>query len=455
MEKIPFVSIICTVFNKEPWLKKTIDSFLAQNSDFDIEIILVDDASQDGSRQIIQEYESRYPEQIRAFYHDENQGIAKTWVSVCKEARGKYIARCDGDDFWIDSLKLQKQVDLLESRPDSKWSNSDFDIYDEYGNLISTAGFSNNTIPLADTYEKMLATRGFTMASTWLVDRELMLEVNQELDLTTSDDTFNLQLELFQRTSLAYLDEATVAYTINQGSDSRPNDFFKLEHRFNRLLKTQLEYLDKYPKVDFKEMTKILLGRNNTYEIRLSSSMYSISHIGMESVKVYFGDANNAFSEERLIKRILKKSDILEIEVPKNVFVIRVDLSELPSYFSKVELKNQEGEILFPVYTNGVISDDLYLFSNPDPQLIYDVKEGKYQLSYKMISLDNSAAPDYIGKVFAAEMLESESKLLDKINKIKNLKAELEASQSAYQSVVTSRRWTITTRILKFLRIGK
>lgn len=455
MEKIPFVSIICTVFNKEPWLKKTIDSFLAQNSDFDIEIILVDDASQDGSRQIIQEYESRYPEQIRAFYHDENQGIAKTWVSVCKEARGKYIARCDGDDFWIDSLKLQKQVDLLESRPDSKWSNSDFDIYDEYGNLISTAGFSNNTIPLADTYEKMLATRGFTMASTWLVDRELMLEVNQELDLTTSDDTFNLQLELFQRTSLAYLDEATVAYTINQGSDSRPNDFFKLEHRFNRLLKTQLEYLDKYPKVDFKEMTKILLDRNNTYEIRLSSSMYSISHIGMESVKVYFGDANNAFSEERLIKRILKKSDILEIEVPKNVFVIRVDLSELPSYFSKVELKNQEGEILFPVYTNGVISDDLYLFSNPDPQLIYDVKEGKYQLSYKMISLDNSAAPDYIGKVFAAEMLESESKLLDKINKIKNLKAELEASQSAYQSVVTSRRWTITTRILKFLRIGK
>lgn len=455
MEKIPFVSIICTVFNKEPWLKKTIDSFLAQNSDFDIEIILVDDASQDGSCQIIQDYESRYPKQIRAFYHDENQGIAKTWVSVCKEARGKYIARCDGDDFWIDSLKLQKQVNLLESRPDSKWSNSDFDIYDEYGNLISTAGFSNNTIPLADTYEKMLATRGFTMASTWLVDRELMLEVNQELDLTTSDDTFNLQLELFQRTSLAYLDEATVAYTINQGSDSRPNDFFKLEHRFNRLLKTQLEYLDKYPKVDFKEMTKILLERNNTYEIRLSSPMDSISHIGMEFVKVYLGNANNAFSEERLIKRILKKSDIIEIEVPKNVSVIRVDLSELPSYFSKVELKNPKGEILFPVYTNGVISDDLYLFSNPDPQLIYDVKEGKYQLSYKMISLDNSTAPDYIGKVFAAEMLESESKLLDKINIIQNLKAELEASQSAYQSVITSRRWTITTRILKFLRIGK
>ena len=455
METTPFVSIICTVFNKEPWLKKTIDSFLAQQTEFAYEIILVDDASSDGSRSIIQDYQANSPDLIRAFYQDENQGISKTWVSICKEARGQYIARCDGDDFWLDPLKLQKQVDLLESKPDCKWSNTDFDIYDEQGTIVSKAGFANHTIPLADTYEKMLATRGFTMASTWLVDRELMLEVNQELDLTTSDDTFNLQLELFQRTSLAYLDEATVAYTINQGSDSRPTDLKKLERRFHNLLKTQLEYLDKYPNADYKEMTKILLDRNNTYEIRLSSSMYSISHIGMESVKVYFGDANNAFSEERLIKRILKKSDILEIEVPKNVFVIRVDLSELPSYFSKVELRNQEGEILFPVYTNGVISDDLYLFSNPDPQLIYDVKEGKYQLSYKMISLDNSAAPDYIGKVFVAEMLESESKLLDKINKIKNLKAELEASQSAYQSVVTSRRWTITTRILKFLRIGK
>ena len=455
METTPFVSIICTVFNKEPWLKKTIDSFLAQQTEFAYEIILVDDASSDGSRSIIQDYQANYPNLIRAFYQDENQGISKTWVSICKEARGQYIARCDGDDFWLDPLKLQKQVDLLESKPDCKWSNTDFDIYDEQGTLVSKAGFANHTIPLADTYEKMLATRGFTMASTWLVDRELMLEVNQELDLTTSDDTFNLQLELFQRTSLAYLDEATVAYTINQGSDSRPTDFKKLERRFHKLLQTQLEYLEKYPNVDLKEMTKILLERNNIYEIRLSSPMNSLSHIGIESVKVYFGDENNAFSEERLIKRLLKKSDSLEIQVPQNVSVIRVDLSELPSFYSEVELRNQEGDILLPIYTNGVISDNLYLFGNPDPQLIYNVKEGIYKLTYKMISLDDTSAPDYIGKVFATKVSESESKLLSKTNLIKNLEGELEALQSAYQSVITSKRWTLMTRILQFLRIGK
>ena len=449
METTPFVSIICTVFNKEPWLKKTIDSFLAQQTEFAIEIILVDDASNDGSRSIIQDYQENYPNLIRAFYQDENQGIAKTWVAICKEARGYYIARCDGDDFWIDPLKLQKQVNLLASKPDCKWSNTDFDIYDERGNFVSKAGFTNHTIPLADTYEKMLATRGFTMASTWLVDRDLMLEINQELDLTTSDDTFNLQLELFQRTSLAYLDEATVAYTINQGSDSRPRDFRQLERRFHKLLQTQLDYLDRYPNADFKEMTKILLERNNTYEIHLSKPTDSLSPIGMESVTIYYGDEENTYSEDRTLTKLLQKEDCLTIEIPKGTSVIRVDLSERPSYYSDVQLKDERGDVCSPVYTNGVIVDSYYLFSEPDPQLIYDVEEeGVYQLSYKMISVDDIAAPDYLGKVFEAEILDSR-------NRINNLEADLEATKAAYNSVITSRRWTIPTKILKFLRIRK
>ena len=231
------------------------------------------------------------------------------------------------------------------------------------------------------------------------VDRDLMLEVNQELDLTTSDDTFNLQLELFQRTSLAYLDEATVAYTINQGSDSRPTDFRKLERRFHKLLQTQLEYLDKYPNADFKEMTKILLDRNNTYEIRLSKPMDSLSHIGMESVTIYFGDEENTYSEDRTMAKLLQKEDSLAIEIPKGTTVIRVDLSENPSYYSDVELKDSSGKACSAIYSNGVVVDNLYLFSEPDPQLIYEVEEeGVYQLSYKMISIDNPSAPDYIGK---------------------------------------------------------
>ena len=126
-----------------------------------------------------------------------------------------------------------------------------------------------------------------------------------------------------------------------------------------------------------------------------------------------------------------------------------MDLSERPSYYSEVQLKDTRGKLIPPVYTNGVITDDLYLFNEPDPQLIYEVEEEAiYQLSYKMISLDNPSAPDYIGKVFAAEMLDCQ-------NRLKNLEAELQATKEAYNTVIHSRRWTIPTKILKFLRIRK
>ena len=160
----PLVSILCTVYNKEPWLEQTIKSFLAQERDFPMEILLIDDASTDGSRAIIDHYQKQYPDLIRAFYNQENQGIAKTWISICQKARGHYIARCDGDDFWLDKHKLQKQIALLNANPQSRWSNTDFDIYNEHGDLVSQAGFQNGLIPLADNFEKMLATRGFTMA---------------------------------------------------------------------------------------------------------------------------------------------------------------------------------------------------------------------------------------------------------------------------------------------------
>ena len=94
----PVVSVICTVYNKENFLPKTLDSLLEQKTSFSFEVIIIDDASTDHSRNIIEEYQTRYPELIRTFYNEENLGIALTWKRVCQEARGKYIARCDGDD---------------------------------------------------------------------------------------------------------------------------------------------------------------------------------------------------------------------------------------------------------------------------------------------------------------------------------------------------------------------
>lgn len=250
------ISIICTNFNKGPWIAKAIDGFLKQEFQGIFEIIIVDDASTDGSKHIIQEYEKRYPNLIRAYYNEENQGIAKTWASICQKACGKYIARCDGDDYWIDSFKLQKQFDILEKSPESKWCNTDFNIVSLNEELIVESALSSEQIVTIDSYEKMMAYKGFTMSSTWLVEKDLMLEVNELLDLDASDDTFCLQLDLFQKTKLTTLFENTTAYRVGYESDSHPVSVERFIQRHTKLFETQLSYLERYPDFDAQELVK-------------------------------------------------------------------------------------------------------------------------------------------------------------------------------------------------------
>jgi glycosyltransferase involved in cell wall biosynthesis len=116
---IPLVSISCITFNHAPYIRGALESFLSQKTTFPFEVLIHDDASTDGTAEIIQEYELKYPNLIFPLYQKQNQySMGIKMFSVIynfPRARGKYFALCEGDDYWIDSLKLQKQVDFLEN----------------------------------------------------------------------------------------------------------------------------------------------------------------------------------------------------------------------------------------------------------------------------------------------------------------------------------------------------
>lgn len=117
----PLVSICCLAYNHEKFIKDAIEGFLMQRTTFPFEIIIHDDASTDKTIEIIREYENRNPELFNNIYQKENQfsqGIKPTINFLYPKARGKYVALCEGDDYWIDSDKLQKQVDFLEHNKD-------------------------------------------------------------------------------------------------------------------------------------------------------------------------------------------------------------------------------------------------------------------------------------------------------------------------------------------------
>jgi glycosyltransferase involved in cell wall biosynthesis len=116
----PLVSIVCPAYNQEAYVAQTLEGFLMQETSFDYEILVNDDASTDGTARIIAEYVERYPTLIRPFYHETNQ-YSQGNPSVPRlfgEARGRYIAFCEGDDYWTDPRKLQLQVQFLENHPD-------------------------------------------------------------------------------------------------------------------------------------------------------------------------------------------------------------------------------------------------------------------------------------------------------------------------------------------------
>lgn len=121
MENKNMVSVICLAYNHEPYITQAMEGFVNQITDFDFEILVHDDASTDKTAEIIRGYEVKYPSLIKPIYQSENQySQGKRIVHVIIEtmAIGKYIAICEGDDYWTDPYKLQKQVDHMEKHPE-------------------------------------------------------------------------------------------------------------------------------------------------------------------------------------------------------------------------------------------------------------------------------------------------------------------------------------------------
>ena len=114
----PLVSVFVMVYNHEKYINQAIDGILMQKTNFDIEIVVGEDYSTDNSRQILLQYQNKFPGKFNLLLHEKNIGAQKNQTVLLNNCDGEYIAICEGDDYWTDPLKLQKQVDFLENNSD-------------------------------------------------------------------------------------------------------------------------------------------------------------------------------------------------------------------------------------------------------------------------------------------------------------------------------------------------
>lgn len=198
--KEPVVSVLVQTFQQKDFIVECLDSILMQETTFEYEILIGEDGSVDGTREICLEYVKKYPGKIRLFlHHRENQikvlGEATSNFNAFYNfysARGKYIAFCEGDDKWGDPRKLQKQVDFLETNKHFAFSYHEFRTIDENGREFT--GILETGQPLTDLSKKDLSELRFHPLLVTICFKRDQIHIPEEIFQVINIDTFLLSL---------------------------------------------------------------------------------------------------------------------------------------------------------------------------------------------------------------------------------------------------------------------
>ena len=234
MEYQVMVSIRCLVYNQAQYVRRCLDGFVMQRTNFKFEAVVHDDASNDGTTDIIREYSLKYPDIIKPIYEECNQ-YSKHDGSIQRimdsHMRGKYVAICEGDDYWIDPYKLQKEVDFLEANPEYGLIHTYFNYVDIYDKIIPppTPFYQELNKRIFDGYiwDYYLVNPGFILTCTCMY----------RASIYQSDERFFLDHGLFmmiaRRSKVYCLREITAAYRRTPtGAMVSSHDYYvKLESR--------------------------------------------------------------------------------------------------------------------------------------------------------------------------------------------------------------------------------
>lgn len=244
----PVVSICCITYNHEPYIRDAIEGFLMQKTTFPIEILIFDDASTDGTQEIIKSYAEKDP-RIKTFLQKENQwskGKYGLLDWLFPASKGKYIALCEGDDYWTDPYKLQKQVDFLEANPEYGMVYCDIDRLNEKTKIIEKNAFKNQLGIKENTFNDFLINAWFLAPCTWLIRYNVLNSIQYLLKKEYIVGDLPLLLGISKNSKIGYIDESMAVYRILNKSASHLKSK-KEQYKFHQgIFKIQMDFAKYY-----------------------------------------------------------------------------------------------------------------------------------------------------------------------------------------------------------------
>lgn len=229
------ISVIVVTYNQETTIARTLDSILSQRVGADVEVIVGDDCSTDGTETICRDYASRFPGRIIYLRREANMGVVGNYFDCVRRARGEFLADCAGDDFWTDPLKLQKQLDRLRSRPGVTMVATDFLCRDVNTGALSRhphapAPAGIETFARGQLFVPMLAQRRLIHLCTAMWHRQPLLDAMAAEPECFTDPAFtteDLQIVLAMNAvgEIDVLPDITLNYSIGHASISHQPSF--------------------------------------------------------------------------------------------------------------------------------------------------------------------------------------------------------------------------------------
>jgi glycosyltransferase involved in cell wall biosynthesis len=252
----PLVSIMMITYNHAPFIGQAIEGVLQQKTSFSFELVIGEDCSTDGTREIVFEYKKKYPDIIRVIASDTNVGMIKNGLRTMNACRGKYMAFCEGDDYWQSLHKLQIQADYLENHPECGMVFSDCDVYDNRSKkLIRNVRYSSGYQSLEKfSIEQILGNekiKRWPWTCTAMIRRDLSEQVIERDTYLHQREQFllgdvQLWAELALISEVVYIPECLATYRVVNESATHNADPRKVLLFWISLSEMELYLCDKH-----------------------------------------------------------------------------------------------------------------------------------------------------------------------------------------------------------------
>lgn len=216
--ELPLVSAIVITYNQEKYIRRTLESILSQKTVFEYEILIGEDCSQDRTGDICLEFQKQDPEIVRVYSGNTNIGGIQKFLQTVRSARGKYIALCEGDDYWICPDKLQMQCDFLEENPSFTGVHTKVDYVDMNDQVIGTSALMPEDLNITDF--NYLLQQNVIHTCSFMFRRDALDESVYSILSHTPIQDYALFLAVALKGRIFYFETTTAAYRKNAGVSS-------------------------------------------------------------------------------------------------------------------------------------------------------------------------------------------------------------------------------------------